>query len=136
MAVSSDPSFAKKQTAEVAGASHTRSKSIPFKAMMKRSAHPRASLDTSSTAVEHTADTSIEFSGDLNTNNDLPTRETLKQVEDFPILDQDGKAVPFKTLYTGPNVARRVLIIFIRHFFCGVCLPSPSLSIYLLTECK
>lgn len=119
MAVSSDPAFAKKQNAET---SHTRSKSTPFKSMMKKAVPPRTSIDTSSTAVDtkmqHSPGSSIEF--DINTNNDLPTRETLQKIQDFPILDQDGKAVPFKTLYTGPNVTRRVLVIFIRHFFCGV----------------
>lgn len=90
---------------------------------MKKAVPSRTSIDTSSAAVDtntqHSPGSSIEF--DINTNNDLPTRETLQKIQDFPILDQDGKVVPFKTLYTGPNVTRRVLIIFIRHFFCGNC---------------
>ncbi|PVH89094.1 hypothetical protein DL98DRAFT_401821 [Cadophora sp. DSE1049] len=66
-------------------------------------------------------DASADFSGDVNTNNNIPSQETLKRVENFPILDQDGRSIPFKNLYTGPNVARRVLVIFIRHFYCGNC---------------
>ena len=65
-------------------------------------------------------DSTIEFEGDVNTNNDLPTQDTLKKIENLPILDKDGKSLPFKNLYTGPGVTRRVLIIYIRHFFCGV----------------
>ncbi len=91
---------------------------------MNKSATPRASSDASShtTKVEGEGgeDGTADFNGDLDTNNDLPSRETLTKIEDFPILDQDGKAIPFKNLYTGPNVARRILVIFIRHFFCGV----------------
>ncbi|ESZ91663.1 hypothetical protein SBOR_7961 [Sclerotinia borealis F-4128] len=59
---------------------------------------PKTSIDTSLNSV----DPSAEFVGDINTNNDLPSQAMLKRVE-------------------GPNVARRVLIIFIRHFFCGNC---------------
>ncbi|KAH7399793.1 AhpC/TSA antioxidant enzyme-domain-containing protein [Cadophora sp. MPI-SDFR-AT-0126] len=66
-------------------------------------------------------DISADFSGDVNTNNNIPSQETLRRVENFPILDQDGRSIPFKNLYTGPNVTRRVLVIFIRHFYCGNC---------------
>jgi hypothetical protein len=72
-------------------------------------------------------DSTVEFEGDVNTNNDLPTQATLKKIENLPILDKDGKSIPFKNLYTGPGVTRRVLIIFIRHFYCGVR-PPPSPS--------
>lgn len=128
MAVSTDSPFAKahlsdgpSKRASLSGKLHARSKSTPFGAILKKSTAPRPSIDTSSqttkvSGINRTAD----FSGDVDTNNDLPSREALKKIEDFPVLDQDGRAIPFKTLYTGPNVARRVLIIFIRHFFCGV----------------
>lgn len=66
-------------------------------------------------------DPQTEFSGDLETNNVLPSQETLKKIEDYQILDVEGRTVPFKSIYTGPNVARRVLVIFVRHFFCGNC---------------
>lgn len=77
---------------------------------------PKTSLDTSFNGV----DPSTEFIGDVNTNNDLPSQEILKKVESMIVLDKDGQSRPFKSLYSGPNVARRVLVIFIRHFFCGV----------------
>jgi hypothetical protein len=62
-----------------------------------------------------------DFEGELATNNEIPSPETLKKIEKYIVLDRHGKSHPFKTLYTGSNVARRVLIIFVRHFFCGVC---------------
>ena len=89
------------------------------------STHPKSSLETADTAVNNPESDSepveVEFVGDVTTDDKLPTLETLKKIENLSVLDQDGKAVPFKNLYTGPNVPKRVLIIFIRHFFCGVC---------------
>jgi hypothetical protein len=85
------------------------------------SAPPKSSSDSTSskTQVDNTAD----FQGEVCTNNNLPTQADLKRIENLNVLDQDGKPVPFKNLYSGPNVAKRVLIIFIRHFFCGVRTP-------------
>ncbi|KFY39766.1 hypothetical protein V494_03851 [Pseudogymnoascus sp. VKM F-4513 (FW-928)] len=78
---------------------------------------PKISLDTSS----RNSEPAIDFAGDVDTNNALPTQATLSKIEDYPVLDRDGKSVPFKSLYTGPNVPRRVLLIFVRHFYCGNC---------------
>jgi hypothetical protein len=80
---------------------------------------PKQSADHSPKNLED-VDGTAEFEGEVNTNNELPTQATLKKIQNLPILDVDGKSIPFKNLYTGPNVARRVLIVFIRHFFCGV----------------
>ncbi|TVY44518.1 Thioredoxin-like protein [Lachnellula subtilissima] len=77
----------------------------------------RASEQNYTDRIDHTA----EFNGDVNTNNEIPTQETLARLEKLMVLDKDGITIPFKDLYNGPNVARRVLIIFIRHFFCGNC---------------
>ncbi|OTA70215.1 hypothetical protein K449DRAFT_321489 [Hypoxylon sp. EC38] len=62
-----------------------------------------------------------DFQGEVQTNNDLPTIETLRKIEMYTVLDSDGKTHTFKSLYAGHNSPRRVLIIFIRHFFCGNC---------------
>ncbi len=73
-------------------------------------------LDTDSSST-------ADFVDDVATSKEffeIPTLATLKKVENFPILGADGKSIPFKYLYTGPNVARRVMVIFVRHFFCGV----------------
>ncbi|KAI0179165.1 AhpC/TSA antioxidant enzyme-domain-containing protein [Hypoxylon sp. FL1284] len=62
-----------------------------------------------------------DFHGEVQTTNDLPTVETLRKIETYTVLDHDGKSHTFKSLYAGHNSPRRVLIIFIRHFFCGNC---------------
>lgn len=62
----------------------------------------------------------LDFQGSVDSNNELPSAETMRKIEDYVVLDRDGKSHTFKSLYTGKHVARRVLIIFVRHFFCGV----------------
>ncbi|KAI1327329.1 hypothetical protein F5Y16DRAFT_198823 [Xylariaceae sp. FL0255] len=62
-----------------------------------------------------------DFQGEVQTNNEIPTQEDLKGIENYTVLDRDGKTRPFKSLYSGRNVPRRVLIIFVRHFFCDNC---------------
>ncbi|KAI8630011.1 hypothetical protein F5Y19DRAFT_67924 [Xylariaceae sp. FL1651] len=62
-----------------------------------------------------------DFQGEVQTNNDIPTLQTLRTIESYTVLDRNGKTHPFKSLYSGRNVARRVLVIFVRHFFCGNC---------------
>ena len=69
-------------------------------------------------------DPSADFKGNIKVNNNPPTKEDLEKVADLPVLDKDGKKHTFKGLYAdNENGPRRVLIIFIRHFFCGVCSP-------------
>jgi hypothetical protein len=99
---------------------------------------PKTSIDTSgSSAKAYSIDTAVEFTGDVNTNNEIPTQVVLKSVEDMTVFDKDGRIVPFKNLYSGPNVTRRVLIIFIRHFFCGVCsLSSLTFRNNILTDAQ
>ena len=55
----------------------------------------------------------------------LPTPETITKCNEYTVLDKNGEAHTFKSLYDGPNTASRVLIIFIRHFFCGVSSTRP-----------
>lgn len=61
-----------------------------------------------------------DFKGEVQTTNELPSAELLKKTENYIVLDKNGKTHTFKSLYTGPNVPRRVLVVFVRHFFCGV----------------
>lgn len=80
----------------------------------------------------------LDFNGAVESNNELPSIETLRKIENYVVLDRDGKTHPFKSLYTGKHVARRVLIIFVRHFFCGVSfrpstyIENPTASLTLL----
>ncbi|KAK2004222.1 hypothetical protein LX36DRAFT_480297 [Colletotrichum falcatum] len=80
-----------------------------------------AGHDTRDTSIEIDNTKPADFEGEIQTNNDLPTPQTLKKIENYVVLDRHGKSHSFKSLYTGRNVARRVLVIFVRHFFCGNC---------------
>jgi hypothetical protein len=53
-----------------------------------------------------------------------PSAETLRKVDDYTVLDKKGKKHTFRSLYAGPESTSRVLVIFIRHFFCGVSFPA------------
>ena len=74
-------------------------------------------------------DPSGDFKGNVKVNNNPPTKGDLEKVADLPVLDQHRKKCTFKSLYAdNENGPRRVLIIFIRHFFCGVCTPATTFS--------
>ncbi|KAI6370446.1 hypothetical protein MCOR25_004183 [Pyricularia grisea] len=62
-----------------------------------------------------------DFADEVQSNNDLPSAATLRKIENYVVLDRHGKSHTFRSLYSGRNVARRVLVIFVRHFFCGNC---------------
>jgi hypothetical protein len=88
-----------------------------------REAPPKTSINTSISDSPSEGNSPIdEFASD----NNIPTETDLKTIENLSVLDQNGRLVQFKDIYTGSNVARRVLVIFVRHFFCGVCSLSPS----------
>ncbi|OQO09966.1 hypothetical protein B0A48_04321 [Cryoendolithus antarcticus] len=55
---------------------------------------------------------------DSTSQYELPDAKTLEQASALEVLDEkDGKVV-FKDLYS-PH--ERTLVVFIRHFFCGMC---------------
>lgn len=76
-----------------------------------------------------------DFAGELSTTNELPADATIKNIEDYVVLDKHGKTHTFKSLYNGKNVARRVLIIFVRHFFCGVSYKTRNTSFFKPYNC-
>lgn len=47
----------------------------------------------------------------------LPDAKTINEAGEAVIKDEIGKAVAFRSIFEQPG---RQLIIFIRHFFCGV----------------
>lgn len=74
-----------------------------------------------------------DFSGDIEVSKKLPSKGDLEKIANLPILDIAGKPHAFKTLHSSEDGPNRVLIIFIRHFFCGVsntvfCKIKPCLS--------
>ncbi|KAL2758256.1 hypothetical protein ACRALDRAFT_1074926 [Sodiomyces alcalophilus JCM 7366] len=76
---------------------------------------------TRATSIEVDTSRPQDFAGAIATTNELPTQETLRKLDDYVVLDRDGRSHTFKSLYSGRNVARRMLIIFVRHFLCGNC---------------
>ena len=71
-----------------------------------------------------------DIPNDIDVNNNIPTAADLEECKDLLVLAADGSSRTFKSLYSGEGVATRQLIIFVRHFFCGVgYLPSTSLSV-------
>lgn len=72
------------------------------------------------------ADPTGDFSGDIQVSKKLPSKADLEKAANLPVLDVSGKPHAFKTLLPSADKLNRVLIIFIRHFFCGV---SASFSI-------
>lgn len=52
----------------------------------------------------------------------LPSQATINQAFETPIYATNGTAVPFGSLFTDNTPGQeRILVIFIRHFFCGNC---------------
>ncbi|KAL8942924.1 MAG: hypothetical protein Q9216_001399 [Gyalolechia sp. 2 TL-2023] len=90
----------------------------PLKSNRERLRTPLMAVDTTTKAQGPPR----EFRGDINVNDDAPSRKILEEVADLPVLDLNGKPHPFKSLYkSNNNEHSRTLIIFIRHFFCGNC---------------
>ncbi|QIW95633.1 hypothetical protein AMS68_001151 [Peltaster fructicola] len=52
---------------------------------------------------------------------ELPTTTAIQEAGDLPLLDENGNSIPLKSLWTGENASGRQLIIFVRHFYCGLC---------------
>ena len=68
----------------------------------------------------------LNFPKNVDVNDDLPSEETLAKIADYSLLDVNGKQVPFRSLYEGINGEKKpkVLVIFVRHFYCGVSAES------------
>jgi len=63
----------------------------------------------------------FETADDIELSDDCPSRDTLAEAGKLPIYDADGSSRPFSSLYEGElAIGEQQLIIFVRHFFCGV----------------
>ncbi len=60
----------------------------------------------------------LDFSGEVDSNDALPSAETLAKIADHTVLDRDGKPHTFASLAA---TTPRVLFVFVRHFYCGNC---------------
>lgn len=84
---------------------------------------PHDSVAASSPHSDHfdADDWFAQFNGDIDISDDLPKRQDLSNIADVPVFDAAGNSRAFKSLYSvGDVVGDRQLIIFIRHFYCGV----------------
>lgn len=55
----------------------------------------------------------------------IPSEKVLEQIYTLPVQDENKKKMPFKDLITGAKDGEhRNIVIFVRHFFCGVGPPS------------
>ena len=66
-----------------------------------------------------------DFKTDIKVDNEPPSKQDLEKIAELPVLDKGKNSRTFKSLYAdNENGSRRVLVIFVRHFFCGVRLLS------------
>ncbi len=49
----------------------------------------------------------------------IPTTSDLEKIDELQVRDAEGKSLKFREVYDDSS-AERHLVIFIRHFFCGV----------------
>lgn len=75
---------------------------------------------TSATPVLEKDLDDLEFTGNVEVDDHVPSEKDIARVADLFVLDAQGQSRKFKEIYAGEGVAPRQLVIFIRHFFCGV----------------
>lgn len=113
MAATTDPTSEKQQPVST----ETKSEEPPT-FTEKDAAPPATAQDEAGAACDY--DPSGDFKGDLQVSQALPTNDEVAKCADMLVLGADGESRPFRSLYSGEGVASRQLIIFVRHFFCGV----------------
>ena len=82
---------------------------------MSATADPKPAVDTASGS-----EALQDFQGEVQTSDQPPSVETLRKIQNYSVLDRHGESHSFNSLHSGPGVTQRVLLIFVRHFFCGV----------------
>lgn len=65
---------------------------------------------------------------DLNVTDTVLSPDALQQSADMSVFDADGNTHTFKSIIEGDGTKEKHLIIFIRHFYCGVRYPITYLS--------
>ena len=88
--------------------------------MTEKKTPPRAWTTPAQSDAVKQEDGPNEFSGSIKVSQKPPRRSDLERVANLPVLNAAGVSIPFQNLYTSSDKPRRVMIIFIRHFFCGV----------------
>ncbi|MCJ1305030.1 hypothetical protein MMC08_007843, partial [Hypocenomyce scalaris] len=78
---------------------------------------PQPSKESTAVPPNDNVDATGDFS--LPVSNDKPTAADLAKAAEIPLLSTDGTSRTFESLYTSTGAPKQVLIIFVRHFFCG-----------------
>lgn len=69
---------------------------------------------------------SPELEDDIDTPDDFPDKDAIVEAGEVMIYDSEGNERAFKTLVSGETcIGEQQLVIFVRHFFCGVSLGVP-----------
>lgn len=58
--------------------------------------------------------------------NECPSPEELKEIGELPVQDDSGNKVSFADVVKKDGTVKRNLVIFVRHFFCGVSISGHS----------
>lgn len=77
----------------------------------------------SSTSKASSSSSSSKYEPEMTVDeqNRLPSQSQLDKAGELPILDSNGRAHDFRSLWDRKEpTERRNIVIFIRHFFCGV----------------
>lgn len=112
----------------MSSAMHTRNSSRPSTPSTALSTAP--SEDDSDFCGIDPTDFFEQFREDIDVSDELPSREALQKAGEIPIFDAQGNSRPFKSIYSGDDViGERQLVLFVRHFYCGVSFPLLSLSL-------
>lgn len=93
--------------------------SVPHVGLPK---HPIINTFTPSTPNPKEIMTSEQSSPHRGPHRELPDEKSLAEAGEVMIKDKDGGQIPLKSLWTDKAQNERQLIVFVRHFFCGVCL--------------
>ncbi|KAK9371402.1 AhpC/TSA antioxidant enzyme-domain-containing protein [Lipomyces kononenkoae] len=63
-----------------------------------------------------------EQKGNTEITDDLPSHDQLKSASAIEVFNVDGHKLAFGDLLSStPDSRKRIMVIFIRHFFCGSC---------------
>lgn len=86
---------------------------------------PRAWTTPAEAKDEHSdkePEVAHDFDGNVKVSQKPPKPQDLERVASLPVLNSSNVSIPFRNLHTSTDGSpRRFLVIFIRHFFCGVC---------------
>jgi len=66
----------------------------------------------------------LNFPKGVDVNDDVPSEDLVAKIASYPVYDGEGKEVPFRSLYEGSDGEKethKTLVVFMRHFYCGVC---------------